>query len=237
MHGLILAAGEGSRLAADGVASSKRMVEVCGRPQLPHLVETLERLRCETITCMVPESEATDLSHLPAIGGADHVGVHGCRTSSSLHTLALGLGTMSPGMVFCTMVDTVMRDLDWIALAAAARALIAAGSDLVLAVTPYLDDERPLYVLHDYAGNVRDLSDEPSRPVSVTGGVYVLNDRAREAAREAVGRGVRRLRGFLRECARGSLDVRSVAVSRIIDLDRGRDLAAANAWLAGATIQ
>jgi NDP-sugar pyrophosphorylase family protein len=237
MHGLILAAGEGSRLAADGIASSKRMVEVGGRPQLPHLVDMLGRLRCETVTCMVPEREVGDLSALSALRAPGNVQVVGCRTPSSLHTLELGLGAVPPGTVFCTMVDTVMRDVDWIMLAGAARALVAAGTDLVLAVTTYVDDERPLYVVHDGGGMVWDVRDDPFVPVAVTGGVYLLNDFARAAVHEAVERGLRRLREFLRLAARGLLDVRTVLVPRIIDLDRGRDLEAANAWLAGASAE
>ena len=105
MQGLILAGGEGSRLVADGVDTPKALVEVAGRPQILNLIQTLEELGCESVTCMVREGVRVDA---PA-----SVVVRSCRTPSSLHTLIAGLAVVPPGPVFCTMVDTVMPAEDW----------------------------------------------------------------------------------------------------------------------------
>ncbi len=43
MHGLILAGGEGSRLAREGVAEPKVTVPIAGRSQLVRLVEAMAR--------------------------------------------------------------------------------------------------------------------------------------------------------------------------------------------------
>jgi len=105
MQGLILAGGDGSRLAADGVETPKALVEVAGRPQVLHLIQTLEELGCESITCMIRDGVRIEA---PA-----SVVVRSCRTPSSLHTLIAGLAVVPPGPVFCTMVDTVMPAADW----------------------------------------------------------------------------------------------------------------------------
>ncbi len=235
MNGLILAAGDGSRLLADGVPQPKTLVEVAGRPQLLHLIDTLRHLGCKTVTCMVPGAQAQTLFERVPVESRPGVEVVGCRTPSSLHTLVLGFSMMPPGSVLCTMVDTVMRAPDWSILVGRMRMRLSGKADLVLAVTPYVDDERPLYVVQDGAGRVRDLSDQPVEPVAVTGGVYAFNDVARAAAWGAAERGTERLRHFLRDAVRGTLHVSSVMIPRIIDVDRARDLAAANAWLSPAS--
>ena len=169
MHGLILAGGTGSRLAADGVDGPKAAVAIAGRPQLVRLVGTLHDLGCPSITCMLRDNAGdatTRTAHamralLNGVAelGSTAVRVVPCRTPSSLHTLVNGLATVPPGDVFCTMVDTVMRNRDWHLVYATATDLLAAGADAVLAVTPFVDDERPLWVERNAAGVVRRLGD------------------------------------------------------------------------------
>src|SRR3989449_6419032 len=53
MHGLILAGGEGARLAAGGIVVPKPLVEVAGKPQLLRLLETLDALGCDSLTCAI----------------------------------------------------------------------------------------------------------------------------------------------------------------------------------------
>jgi hypothetical protein len=157
--------------------------------------------------------------------------VRPCLTPSSMHTLAEGLQAVPAGPVFCTMVDTVMPVADWRAVYLATARGLAEGAEAMLAVTPYVDDESPLYVSTDGAGLVRALSNEPLAPARVTGGVYGFSPAARQAAAEAVGQGVQRMRGFLTWLvARGSR-VGTITVPRIIDVDHQSDLRLANAWL------
>lgn len=231
MHGLVLAGGEGSRLAADGVPVPKPMVAVAGRAQAVHLVETLVGLGCPTVTCLVRDEFPDVVADLARRAWPGPVRVHGCRTPSSLHTLVEGLARVPDGAVFATMVDTVMRPEDWRAVHAGAAALLAGGADAVLAVTPFVDDEAALYVAADANGRVTRLADRPMKPPSVTGGVYAFAPRVRALAREAVDAGVERMRNFLARIVERGLFVATVTAPRIIDLDRLADLETANAWL------
>jgi NDP-sugar pyrophosphorylase family protein len=229
MQGLILAGGRGSRLAADGVETPKALVEVAGRPQVVRLVETFAELGCETITCMVREGIPTDWS---ARVSGTKITVRSCRTPSSLHTLAAGLAVAPPGPVFCAMVDTVMPAADWWNVYQAVTVQLAIGSLAVLAVTPFVDDELPVYVSRDEAGFATAISDTaPSAGVPlVSGGVYGFSAVARRLAGVAVG-SLHRMRAFLKLLVDLKMPVSTVAVPRIIDLDHKRDLEAAEAWL------
>jgi NDP-sugar pyrophosphorylase family protein len=233
MHGLILAGGTGSRLAADGILVPKAAVPVGGVPQLLRLIERLLDLDCETIVCAL--RSGVELPPLPfSSNRPSTVEIRRCETPSPVHTLALGLAALPPGPVCCTMVDTVMPDDDWRAVRRVAETELRAGADMVVAATPYVDDERALYVRLGPDRSVEAFPDDPTPPVLVTGGVYALSDRARALVPELVRTGVDRMRGYLRLALTRGLLVRVAIVPRIVDLDRARDLDAANQLVARA---
>jgi MobA-like NTP transferase domain len=225
MHGLILAGGRGSRLAADGVETPKALVEVAGRPQIVSLIDTFAELGCESITGMVREGITVETPG-PAV-------IRTCRTPSSLHTLVAGLASVPPGNVFCAMVDTVMPPADWRRVYASVTEQLARGALAVIAVTPFVDDELPLYVTRNAAGLATGILDTPpaDAPLLVTGGVYGFSPVARRLAGVAVA-SLHRMRAFLRLLVELRVPVATVEVPRIIDLDHKRDLEAAERWLA-----
>jgi len=232
VHGLILAGGEGSRLAAGGIRVPKPLVEVGGRPQIVALLEMFAALGCRTLTCAVRADFPAVTQLLDGRKFGPPLTLVECRTPSSLHTLVEGLRAVPAGPVFCSMVDTVMRPADWLTVFGATERHLEGGADMVLAVTPYVDDESPVYVTRDRAGAVRILGDEPVDPLCVTGGVYGLSAGMRRAAADAVSGGGHKMRGFLKMVVADGRRVAAVEVPRIIDIDRPSDLQHANAWLA-----
>jgi NDP-sugar pyrophosphorylase family protein len=225
MQGLILAGGRGSRLAADGVEAPKALVEVAGRPQIVNLIDTFAELGCASVTCMVREGITVDVPK-PTV-------VRTCRTPSSLHTLVAGLAIVPPGPVFCAMVDTVMPAADWHRVYRGVTERLANRAIAVLAVTPFVDDELPLYVTRNAEGLATAILDTPPPPpgqLLVTGGVYGLSPEARRLATVAVA-SLHRMRAFLRLLVELKTAVATVEVPRIIDLDHKSDLEAAERWL------
>jgi bifunctional UDP-N-acetylglucosamine pyrophosphorylase/glucosamine-1-phosphate N-acetyltransferase len=232
MHGLVLAGGEGSRLAAGGVAVPKPLVPVAGRPLILRLLETLAALGCDTLTCAVRADFAAVFRVLDERRFGRPLRVIPCRTPSSLHTLVAGLAVVPAGPVFATMVDTVMRRDDWELAYRRVAADLAAGAAAVLVVTPYVDDEAPVYVECRRDGTVAAVRPTPPVRPLVTGGVYGLSVAARAAAGDAQASGVGRVRGFLERLVATGHPVRTVEIARVIDVDRPADLALADAWLA-----
>lgn len=233
MHGLILAGGEGSRLRADGVREAKPAIRIAGRPQVVRLADTMAALGCESVTCMVRDDIAAEVARL--VDGARDcppVAVVSCRTPSSLHTLVEGLRHVPGGDVLCAMVDTVMRPADWRGVHAAGTHYLLAGAAAVLAVTPFVDDDRPLWVDRDPQGRVRAVGDVPVAPPCVTGGVYLFAPDARREAEQSVHAGVERVRGFLARLVSSGAHVHTAEVPRIVDVDRRGDLDLARDLLA-----
>src|SRR2546426_7154304 len=100
-----------------------------------------------------------------------------------------------------------MRPDDWRAVFRATERHLEEGAEMVLAVTPYVDDESPVYVIRGGGDDVQAVSDEPVHSPCVTGGVYGLSPGIRSAAAEAVSAGGPTKRGFLQRgiAGRGSL--------------------------------
>ena len=232
-QGLVLAGGEGSRMRADGVADTKALVPIGGRPQARRVLDALAAVGCETLTCAARD----DAPGLAAALASWHVPVPfrvvPCRTPTSLHTFVAGLQATPAGGVLCSMVDTVMRRDDWHAVARQAAARLAEGASVVLAVTSYVNDKSGLYVTRTATGDVVAFEQAPGAAPCVTGGVYALGSAVRPLAEEALRLGVSRMRGFLDWLVRQQrVRVATIDVPRIIDLDRATDLSLANAWLA-----
>ena len=233
MHALILAGGEGSRLRSDGVRMPKPFVELAGRPLLLRLGDCLRALGCESVTALVRESALDRAGPHLHLDASNAMRIVACDTPSSLHTLASGLETVPPGPLLCAMVDTVMRPTDWQELFARGDQLLRRGADACVAVTPYIDDERPLYVARHPAGAVAAFQESASVPALVTGGVYFLSSRIRSLVPRVLALGIARMREFLRWLVEHGYRIETAEVPRIVDLDRGRDLALAAAWLSG----
>lgn len=231
MHALILAGGEGSRLRSDGVSTPKAFVELAGQPLLLRLGGNLRALGCDSVTALVRGSALDRAGPRLSLDASDAMRVVACETPSSLHTLARGLEMVPPGAVLCAMVDTVMRDTDWQELFVRGDQQLRRGADACVAVTPFVDDEKPLYVARHPGGTVAAFQETPAAPALVTGGVYFLSSRIRSLVPRVLELGIARMRGFLRWLVEHGYRIGTWEVARIVDLDRGRDLALASAWL------
>jgi molybdopterin-guanine dinucleotide biosynthesis protein A len=231
VNGLILAGGEGSRLREDGVAVPKALVPLAGVPQIRRLAETFLGLGCSSLTCLVRDEVPEAGPVLASIPGPVRPVVAWCHTPSSLHTLVEGLRLTPPGAVFCSMVDAVMPPADWERAFRGVELELNRGADLVLVVTPFVDDEKPLWVERDGSGRVLRLGSEAGPAPCVTGGVYGLSPAIREEAARCLAEGHSRMRGFLQQAVERGQRIATIEIRRIIDLDRRRDLEMAEGWV------
>jgi hypothetical protein len=229
IHGIVLAGGEGSYPVSSGRMMPGPFLEEGADSMLARTVAILDDLGISTLTCLVREEHAGAAT--ARVG--ERARILPCATLGSLHTLALGFAAVPPGPVFCARVSAVMREEDWRRVFAVTAADLAAGADAVLAVTPFADDERALYVERGPRGCVERISDAPIDPVCVAGGVYGFGDEARVLAADLVGRGRSRIRSLLGLMVKLGLDVTSTLVEKIVDVDRCSDRDAARVLLPG----
>ena len=232
MHYAIIAAGEGSRLAQEGVEKPKPLVEINGEPMIGRLVNIFCRCNAESISVIVNEQMRDVQAFVKALNPGVPLNMVVKSTPSSMHSF-YELSRVMPSGKFClTTVDTIFRETDF-------RGYIEAmekseGCDGMMAVTPFIDDEKPLYVETDDGLNITAFSDTRNEGVKyISGGIYALGERAVKVLERCMADGVSRMRNYQRALIAGGLHLKAYPIGKILDVDHAGDIAKAEAFLKG----
>lgn len=232
MHYAIIAAGEGSRLAQEGVEKPKPLVEINGEPMIGRLVNIFCRCNAESISVIVNEQMRDVQAFVKALNPSVPLNMVVKSTPSSMHSF-YELSRLMPSGKFClTTVDTIFRETDF-------RGYIEAmekseGCDGMMAVTPFIDDEKPLFVETDGGLNITAFSDTRNEGVKyISGGIYALGERAVKVLERCMADGVSRMRNYQRALIAGGLHLKAYPIGKILDVDHAGDIAKAEAFLKG----
>lgn len=231
MNYAIIAAGEGSRLAQEGIAKPKPLVELQGEPMIGRLINIMLRCNAESISIIVNEHMAEVREYLQALELPVPLNLVVKTTPSSMHSL-WHLSRVIPEGKFClTTVDTIFREEDFKGYIDAFEA--DDEDDGMWAVTPFVDDEKPLWVDVDEQMTItafRDKRWDGARYVS--GGVYAMTDGAFEVLERCIEQGVSRMRNFQRALVESGRRLKAYSIDKIVDVDHAGDIATAEAFLA-----
>ena len=231
----LLAAGEGSRLRAEGITTPKGMVEVGGVPMIQRTIDQFSDAGIDHICCIVNEDSPELQSWLRTAPLPVSIDLVVRSTPSSLHSLvALAPLLEERGEhFFLTTVDAVFPPVELrpFVESAARRSSEDQGT---IAVTRFVEDESPLYV---------DVRTEDHRIIAVgedavdrdwvTGGLYHFPVQSLSVARELTSAGIHRLRRFQAELVRRNFDIRAHEFSIVIDVDHRADIERAEKVLSG----
>ena len=143
----ILAAGAGSRLHSGGLHLPKPLLPIAGLPLIGHLLQAVQQLDIDEIVCIINTQ-----------GGAvaDYVRQHYPKlpltfvqqdTASSFESFTVLCEHLCGSSFLVTTVDTVFDAALLPQFVAAARR--QTGVDMMLSLTRFIDDEKPLYVRLD----------------------------------------------------------------------------------------
>lgn len=240
MHYGIIAAGEGSRLVQEGVTKPKPLVDLDGRPMVERLIDIFTQCGAESVSVIVNEQMTEVRSFLQGLALRLPVPLTLVvrSTPSSMHSFyELSRLMEGKGRFVLTTVDTIFRPEDfrrYVEAYAAAPARV----DAMMALTSYIDDEKPLYVDCDPEMRItafRDSADGRDRYVS--GGIYGLSDRCIAVLRRCIETGVSRMRNYQRALLTDSLDVRGFDMGKIIDVDHAGDIETARRFIAGSPLK
>ena len=231
MRYAVIAAGEGSRLAQEGMTTPKPLVKIGGECMVDRLVRIFVAAGAKEV-CVVcnPSSEAYVKRRQEA--GAPLRSI--VRTTpSSMHSMYELMPMLEGDEPFVlTTVDTVFRESEFQDYVAAFEKMVAAGeADGLMGVTTYIDDEKPLYVATDDDLNIRAFLDADENPRYVSGGIYGLTPCALATLRRCVDRGESRMRNFQRALLSDGLQLKAYPFTKVIDVDHAGDIAKAEALL------
>ena len=230
MNYAIIAAGQGSRLAQEGANVPKPLVTLNGEPLIGRLLRIFTQNNAESISVIVNEEAKEVRSYLESLAVDCELNVVVKTTPSSMHSFYELSKVMKQGRFCLTTVDTVFREDEFAEFIKNFEEM--GGYDGLMAVTPFVDDEKPLYVEVDEDKNIKAFLDERvSEGLLVSGGVYALGDEAREVLADCVEKGVHRMRNYQRALLMSGLKLKAHSIDKIIDVDHVSDIASAEELL------
>lgn len=219
----VIAAGQGSRLAAEGIGISKPLLPINGEKMIERLFRIFIENNAESISVIINEEMLDVRKFLQEIQLPIPLNLVIKSTPDSLHSF-YELSSFLQGGKFClTTVDTIFHENEFSSYISAFADDVE--NDALMAVTDYIDDEKPLYVQTDSDLRITDFLDQPTPDIKyVSGGIYGMNDRTLSLFRQAMTDGISRMRNFQRLMVRSGLQVRAFPFSKIIDVDHESDI-------------
>ncbi len=221
-QGAVIAAGEGSRLLGDGFAPHKPLVSVAGTPLVAHVLGNLCAAGLCRVSIIFNESEADCAAFVKERFADLDLTVILKSTPSSLVSFGEVLSLSKAGRTLVSTVDAFCPEDDFVDFVR--RAERRPVDATVLAVTPFVADEKPLWVTLGKDGLVTRVGGD--RGDAVTAGIYVVSEGARGHA-VAPASGLARLRDFLAWLVARGEPIFAESIRKVVDVDRGEDVALA----------
>jgi NDP-sugar pyrophosphorylase family protein len=229
LRGGIIAAGDGSRLRADGFQMPKPLVPVGGVPLIERALCNLLSVGVTAPVVIVNEQGRRCVDWVRERFPDHEVEFIVKTTQSSLESFREVSRRLPSARSVISTVDA------WCPLDAFTRfvetALTRPAEASVLAVTPLVEDENPLWVNLDGDSRIQSLGGVSG--TLVTAGIYMLSERARAASPPPLAR----LRDFLTWLHREGEPLYAETIQDVVDVDRASDVALAEALQAGKNYQ
>lgn len=230
MNFAILAAGEGSRLASEGVAKPKPLVELQGVPLIERLIRIFARNGASSINIIVNEQQPETVEFIKSIKVGCPINIVIKSTPSSMHSMH-AMSHLLRGEKFClTTVDTLFRENEF---ANYIKKFEEYEGDGIMAVTDYIDDEKPLYIATDENMEITAFCDKPTPETHyISGGIYGLSPKALDILDRCMNDGIHRMRNFQRRLVESGMKLKAFPLGKIIDIDHAEDIIKAEEFIA-----
>lgn len=235
----IIAAGEGSRLATEGVADPKPLVRIHGECLIDRLLRVFMQNGADEICVICNEQMVEVAEHLHSIasqglrGKSIPLRLKVKSTPSSMHSFYELSPWLEGSNFVLTTVDTIFKEEEFRRYVADFQKAIDEGLDGLMGVTDYIDDEKPLYVgVNETMGITGFYDDNSNHCRYISGGIYGLSPVAIDTLRQCVADGESRMRNFQRGLIRDGRSLQAFAFSKVLDIDHATDIAKAEDFLA-----
>ena len=229
----IISAGEGSRLAQEGVQLPKPLVQLNGMAMIDRLIHIFAKNGAEQVVVIINNEVAQTKEHLALLKKVSEVPLEVIvkTTPSSMHSF-YELSTYLKDDKFClTTVDTIFRVEEFSRFIEAFK---ASDKDGLMAVTDYIDDEKPLYISTDEELNITGFHDARTPDCRyISGGIYCLTPKSIDTLQRCMENGMSRMRNFQRQLVADGLHLGAYPFSKILDVDHASDIEKAEAFLNG----
>ena len=212
----IIAAGEGSRLAQEGVKWPKPLVRLNGVALIDRLIDVFLKNNATSISIIVNEEMTEVQDYLKALRLPIPFYLLVKSTPSSMHSFYELSHYLDGDKICLTTVDTIFKEEEF---SGYIQQFIQEDKlDGLMAVTDFIDDEKPLYV-------------ETDNELYIPGGIYCLRRPALGVLNNAISQGMSRMRNYQRQLIAEGLRLKAYPFSKIIDVDHDDDILKAESFL------
>lgn len=229
----VIAAGEGSRLKQEGIVPDKPMVCIHGEPLLHRLVRIFSLAGASEVDIIVNAHMPEVIAYMPTLEQEfkEKLTIRYLvkSTPSSMHSFHAMAPLLTEGPFCLTTVDTIFREEDFLPYI---HTFMNSSHDGMMAVTDYIDDEKPLYVGTDAGMKITGFYDERQEDTHyISGGIYCLRPSAIDTLNKCISSGQSRMRNFQRQLVADRLNLQAYAFPKILDIDHASDIAKAESFL------
>lgn len=236
-HAGIIAAGLGERLQGVHPGTPKPLIEVAGRPLIDWVVDGLQGAGVDRLTILHNSRGDALRPHLKKEFPGLRWTFLRADTASSWETfriVASALSQQSESFLMST-VDALVARNDIMRFTKEAFAPWPEGQKptAAMALTRFVDDEKPLWADVGADGKITALGENAASRDAVTCGLYALTRAAAETMPPLSGHS--RLREFWSSLVRGGAPVRGIVLNKSLDVDRLGDIGAAEEFLKART--
>ena len=219
----ILAAGEGSRLAQEGCEVPKPLVRIQGETLIERLIRIFVANGATRIVIIVNAQHTATQNYVRSLSLPVPLDIVVQSTPSSMHSLYAIRDYLATEERFClTTVDTIFAEREFASYIDTFRQSTLDG---LMAVTTYVDDEKPLYVQTSSDLTITNFCDtHEERCHHVSGGIYCLTRRSLDTLSRCIAEGKARMRNFQRQLVADGLHLCAYPFSKIIDVDHCSDI-------------
>ena len=229
----IISAGEGSRLSQEGVALPKPLVQLNGVAMIDRLIQIFVRNGADKVVVIINNESPLTKEHLAKLQAEAKIPLEVVvkTTPSSMHSFY----ELSPYLQddkFClTTVDTIFREEEFSTFIETFK---QSETDGYMAVTDFIDDEKPLYISTDSALDITGFHDEATPECRyISGGIYCLTPAAENTLHGCMEKGMSRMRNFQRQLVADGLKLKAYPFTKILDVDHASDIVKAENFLTG----
>lgn len=225
----ILAAGEGSRLAQEGIALPKPLIRLNGTEMLGRLINIFVNNNAKSISIIVNEEMTSVQDFVRNLKLNIPLNVVVKSTPSSMHSLYELRNFLQDDKFCLTTVDTIFKEEEFTKYIQAF--ITDTQCDGMMAVTDYIDDEKPLYVATDEDMNITGFLDQSADCKYISGGIYGLTPKAIGTLERCLQSGQSRMRNFQRQLVTDGLKLKAHPFAKIVDVDHAEDIKKAEKFL------
>ena len=241
----IISAGEGSRLSQEGIQVPKPLVRLNGEAMIDRLIRIFTDCEAEEVVVIVNNLTSLVQEHLNRMDSKVPLKVVVKTTPSSMHSFYELSPYLGEGKFCLTTVDTVFREDEFKEYIEEYK---SSYDDGMMAVTDFIDDEKPLYVSTNKKLDITGFHDSmedfyhseaflnfQAECRFISGGIYCLDGKSIQTLHRCMEQGMSRMRNFQRQLVADGLRLKARPFSKILDVDHASDIVKAEEFLISST--